>query len=54
MKRILQLLFWVSFAAFVTWDFTRSAAIDRFAEPPLIAAGSGAAASGGHCSAAPQ
>lgn len=54
MTRKLQLLFWVSFGLLVAWDLNRSAPIDRFAEPPLIAAGSGAIAVGGHCSAAPR
>ncbi len=54
MRRGLQWLFWVSFAAFIAWDLSNSAPIDRFAEPPLIAAGSGSVATGGHCSVAPR
>lgn len=44
-------LFWLLLAAFVAWDLHRSAPIDLWREPPLIAAGSGQASSGGHCSA---
>jgi hypothetical protein len=46
------LLFWSVLAAFLAWDWTRSPALDLTLEPPLIAAGSGQAASGGHCSMA--
>ena len=38
MKRRLQLLFWAAFATFIAWDVTSSSPIDRFSEPPLIAA----------------
>jgi hypothetical protein len=48
----LQLVFWIGLAAFLAWDFTVSAPVDLRNEPPLIAAGSGQAASGGHCSMA--
>lgn len=54
MKAPLQLAFWLVFALFVAWDVSVSARIDRFSEPPLLAAGSGQAPSGGHCSAAPD
>jgi hypothetical protein len=48
----LQIAFWFGLAAFITWDFAHSPAIDLRREPPLLAAGSGQAASGGHCSMA--
>ena len=48
----LQAVFWLCLAAFLTWDFKTSAPVDLRNEPPLIAAGSGQAASGGHCSMA--
>ena len=44
-------VFWVLLGAFVVWDLRHSAPIDLWREPPLIAAGSGQAPSGGHCSA---
>lgn len=43
-------VFWAVLVAFLAWDWARSPAIDLTREPPLIAAGSGQAASGGHCS----
>lgn len=45
-------VFWISLSLFLAWDFTSSAAVDLRNEPPLIAAGSGQAASGGHCAMA--
>jgi hypothetical protein len=45
-------LFWVLLAGFLTWDFSVSAPVDLRNEPPLIAAGSGQSAAGGHCSMA--
>jgi len=48
----LRIVFWVLLAGFITWDFWVSAKIDLRNEPPLIAAGSGKAVSGGHCSMA--
>jgi hypothetical protein len=47
-----QLLFWTALFAFLAWDFSVSAPIDLRQEPPLIAAGSGQASAGGHCSMA--
>jgi hypothetical protein len=47
-----KVVFWISLSLFLVWDFTSSAAVDLRNEPPLIAAGSGQAASGGHCSMA--
>ena len=46
------LIFWLLLLGFVAWDFSRGSAVDLRNEPPLIAAGSGQAASGGHCSMA--
>lgn len=48
----LQGTFWVLLALFLAWDFSTSAPVDLRNEPPLIAAGSGQASSGGHCSMA--
>jgi hypothetical protein len=48
----LQALFWLGLLAFLAWDFSASAPVDLRNEPPLIAAGSGQASSGGHCSLA--
>jgi hypothetical protein len=48
--RRLQALFWVALAAFLAADWWLSPPPDLRNEPPLIAAGSGQAASGGHCS----
>ena len=48
----LRLLFWLLLAGFLAWDFSTSAAVDLRNEPPLIAAGSGQTAAGGHCSMA--
>jgi len=48
----LQAVFWLSLAAFLAWDYKTSAPVDLRNEPPLIAAGSGQATSGGHCSMA--
>ena len=44
---VLRSLFWVLLVGFLAWDFARSPAIDLRQEPPLIAAGSGQAVSGG-------
>ena len=49
-RRTLRLLFWAALTAFLLWDVLGAPAIDLRQEPPLIAAGSGQAASGGHCS----
>ena len=48
----LRALFWLALAAFLAWDWSASPPIDLRQEPPLIAAGSGQASSGGHCSMA--
>lgn len=49
-RRTLRPLFWAALTAFLLWDVLGAPAIDLRQEPPLIAAGSGQAASGGHCS----
>lgn len=54
MRKPFQWLFWVAFIGFIAWDVTQSRAIDRFSEPPVIAAGSGVQTAGGHCSAVPR
>jgi hypothetical protein len=51
---MLGIFFWGALALFLAWDWIGSDPVDRFAEPPLIAAGSGVSTSGGHCSAAPR
>ena len=48
----LQAVFWLTLLAFIAWDFSISTPVDLRNEPPLIAAGSGQASSGGHCSLA--
>ena len=48
----LQAVFWLGLLAFLAWDYKVSAPVDLRNEPPLIAAGSGQATSGGHCSMA--
>lgn len=50
--RLLRWSFWIALVGFLAWDFVRAPAIDLRHEPPLIAAGSGQAVQGGHCSAA--
>jgi len=47
-----QVAFWLGLLAFLTWDWSASPPVDLRQEPPLIAAGSGQASSGGHCSMA--
>jgi len=51
-QRLRALVFWSVLTVFVAWDWARSDPVDLRNEPPLIAAGSGQAASGGHCSLA--
>lgn len=48
----LRAIFWAGLLAFLAWDWSRSSPIDLRQEPPLFAAGSGQAVSGGHCSMA--
>lgn len=47
---MLRTAFWAILVAFLVWDFASSKPIDLRFEAPLIAAGSGAAIQGGHCS----
>jgi len=42
-------LFWLVALVFVAWDLGHSAPINLRLEPPIITAGSGIPASGGHC-----
>lgn len=44
-------LFWIGLALFLSWDWLHSAPVNHRLEPPLFAAGSGKAPTGGHCSA---
>ena len=46
-SRPLRAAFW---AVLLAWDYASSPPVDTTQEPPLIAAGSGQAVSGGHCS----
>ena len=48
--RVLRAVFWAALLAFLAWDWASSPPVDTTQEPPLLAAGSGQAASGGHCS----
>lgn len=47
---LLSLVFWLLLVTFIAWDFAKSVDIDLRQEPPLIAAGSGKAPTGAHCS----
>ena len=46
----MRTLFWAVLVIFLVWDFTSSKPVDLRYEAPLIAAGSGQAIQGGHCS----
>lgn len=46
----LKWLFWVALFGFLAWDWHASPTVDLRLEPPVIAAGSGKASIGGHCS----
>lgn len=50
-RSVFLALFWVALIIFLGWDWTQSSPVNLRLEPPLIAAGSGQAPSGGHCSA---
>ncbi|HEX7381589.1 MAG TPA: hypothetical protein VF265_05465 [Nevskiaceae bacterium] len=50
-SRLLVLLFWIAAIGFFTWDWMHSPPVNTYAEPPLVAAGSGVAPSGAHCAA---
>lgn len=45
-------VFWLGLLAFIVWDLAQGPRPDVWQEPPLLAAGSGQAPTGGHCSAA--
>ncbi len=50
MKRSIVLIaFWIALLGFFAWDWAASDPVNVHLEPPLIAAGSGQAPSGGHC-----
>jgi hypothetical protein len=49
-QSLISIVFWLLLTAFIAWDFAKSADIDQRQEPPLIAAGSGKAPTGAHCS----
>lgn len=49
-QSLLSLIFWLLLTTFIAWDFAQSADINQRDEPPLIAAGSGKAPTGAHCS----
>ena len=46
----LSIVFRLVLTTFVAWDFANSTEINQREEPPLIAAGSGKASTGAHCS----
>ncbi|NYT85213.1 hypothetical protein [Pollutimonas harenae] len=48
-KSILFAAFWLALIGFFAWDWVVSDPINVHMEPPLIAAGSGQAPTGGHC-----
>lgn len=48
-KPLWAAIFWLILVSFFAWDWMHSSAVDVRSEPPLIAAGSGQAPSGGHC-----
>jgi len=45
----LAIVFWAVLVAFFAWDWAVSDPVNVRREPPLIAAGSGQAPTGGHC-----
>ncbi len=49
-QRTLRAAFWIALLAFLAWDYAASPKVDLRYEAPLIAAGSGQATHGGHCS----
>lgn len=48
-SRFWATVFWIAFLGFFAWDWSHSETVNVRTEPPLIAAGSGVAPSGGHC-----
>jgi hypothetical protein len=49
-QSVLSFVFWLLLTVFIAWDFAKSTDINQREEPPLIAAGSGKAPTGAHCS----
>ena len=49
-QSLFSLTFWLLLTAFIAWDYVKSAVINQREEAPLIAAGSGKAPTGAHCS----
>ncbi|MEY4912053.1 MAG: hypothetical protein RL761_1716 [Pseudomonadota bacterium] len=49
-QALFSLVFWLVLVTFIAWDFAKSTDINQRDEPPLIAAGSGKAPTGAHCS----
>ena len=49
-QNLLRSAFWAVLVLFLVWDFWQSPRIDLRFAAPLIAAGSGQATQGGHCS----
>jgi len=47
---VLRSVFWICLLGFLAWDVASSKPVDLRFEAPLIAAGSGVAVQGGHCS----
>jgi len=47
---MLRTIFWVLFSTFIVWDYKVSPTVDLRWELAPIAAGSGQATKGGHCS----
>ena len=47
---LLRGIFWTVLVLFLSWDYWQSPPVDLRFEAPLIAAGSGQAIQGGHCS----
>lgn len=50
-RNLMLAVFWVALIVFLGWDWVNSAPVNLRLEAPLIAAGSGQAPTGGHCSA---
>src|SRR2546427_11900035 len=49
-QNTLRAVFWAVLVLFLAWDHLHSPPVDLRFEAPLIAAGSGKATQGGHCS----
>lgn len=48
-SRLFVSVLWLFLALFFAWDWFAAIPVNVFAEPPLIALGSGTAPSGAHC-----